>query len=665
MLKLNRCAHGILVLFLVNVLAATAPLAAEAPKNYTANQLGEIVVSAKRQGVESVGTVRQVTAEEIKMSGADSLDDALRLLPGLNIRTGAAGTPRIDIRGMRSRHVKILLNGIPFNSTYDGQFDPSFISVEHIARIKVSYGNSSVLYGDGALGGIINIITKKGIAGSAVEATLETGSNNSHQGTALISGGNNKVRGFLSGNLTETDGYTLSEDYETTPYQDGGLRLNSDRQRGHVFGNLTYSPSDSTEVGLTLDLIQGEYGIPPSIYDSTDPFASNPKYERVDDQDGISGQLSASHDFSGPFSMRGWVYLNDLEENKNRYDDKTTSSQTSGAKGLYRKDDTSRVTGANLQTRYDFKSADSLTLALGTERAHFHSIGEEVLKKNKPFVPFDVENETETHFGALEYEWFPTDQLGLVFGYGYHSFDKDTGSNESDDSFLVGSHYDLSTDTRISGALAKKIRFPSIKQLYDTTYGNPDLKAEESLNLELKLAQTMPYDTDFSITGFYIDMENYIEKDGTTPYANHDNYLFQGVEFTTETHYVEDLMLRLGYTYMQSEDKSPGTQKEELQYRPEHKFTLDGRYAFAYGFSAYASLEHLADMYYYSRKLPLQKGKLDDFTVVNLRVTKDFMQGRLSCYIEADNLFDENYSESYGFPQAGRMVYGGITANWF
>ncbi|MDY6878752.1 MAG: TonB-dependent receptor plug domain-containing protein [Thermodesulfobacteriota bacterium] len=43
------------------------------------------------------------------------------------MRTGAQGIPRINLRGLRSRHVTLLLNGIPFNSTYDGQFDPSII----------------------------------------------------------------------------------------------------------------------------------------------------------------------------------------------------------------------------------------------------------------------------------------------------------------------------------------------------------------------------------------------------------------------------------------------------------------------------------------------------------------------------------------------------------
>src|SRR5690606_37157056 len=84
---------------------------------------------------------------------------ALRLLPGVYVRTGGDGSPRIDVRGFRSRHVLLLVNGVLVNSTADGQFDPARISTEAIREIKVTYGTSSVLYGDNALAAVIEITT--------------------------------------------------------------------------------------------------------------------------------------------------------------------------------------------------------------------------------------------------------------------------------------------------------------------------------------------------------------------------------------------------------------------------------------------------------------------------------------------------------------------------
>jgi vitamin B12 transporter len=150
--------------------------------------LGEVVVSATQDVVETAGTVREVTAEEIQNKDARTLDQALQLLPGVEIRTGAGGIPRIDIHGFRSRHVLLLLDGVPLNSTYDGQFDPAIIPTENIAKIKVSYGTSSVLYGQGGLGGVINIITKKGTKGIKGRASGEVGSGASRLGRFNMGG---------------------------------------------------------------------------------------------------------------------------------------------------------------------------------------------------------------------------------------------------------------------------------------------------------------------------------------------------------------------------------------------------------------------------------------------------------------------------------------------
>ncbi|MBU0768087.1 MAG: Plug domain-containing protein [Proteobacteria bacterium] len=82
----------------------------------TAYTLGEVVVTGERVGVESIGTVREITAHDIALRHARNLNQALELLPGLDIRTATDGVPRVDLRDFRSRHVLLLLNGIPFNS---------------------------------------------------------------------------------------------------------------------------------------------------------------------------------------------------------------------------------------------------------------------------------------------------------------------------------------------------------------------------------------------------------------------------------------------------------------------------------------------------------------------------------------------------------------------
>ena len=92
----------------------------------------------------------------------------------------------------------------------------------------------------------------------------------------------------------------------------------------------------------------------------------------------------------------------------------------------------------------------------------------------------------------------------------------------------------------------------------------------------------------------------------------------------------------------------------------DNKFVLEGKYDFRFGFSAYLNIIHLSDIYFYSRKRPLQKRESNEYTLLNAKISQDLLNDRLTLYLGADNLLDEDYEESYGFPQAGRMVYGGL-----
>ena len=85
---------------------------------------------------------------------------------------------------------------------------------------------------------------------------------------------------------------------------DGRLRENSDRKNKNLFANIGYALNDIWEIGLVANKIRGEFGKPPiTINDKTDPFASSPKYERIDNYDGFSGHISMNCNLAGPFGI--------------------------------------------------------------------------------------------------------------------------------------------------------------------------------------------------------------------------------------------------------------------------------------------------------------------------------------------------------------------------
>ena len=647
---------GFFVCLLIQFMIGTVYAQAQAKTDiYT---LGEIVVSGEREGVESVSTVREVTAEDIQNKGARTLDEALQLLPGVYVRTGADGVPRVDLRGLRSRHVLLLLDGIPINSTYDGNFDPSLIPAENIEKIKLSYGTHSVLYADGGLGGVINIVTKRGKKGIHGTVLGEAGEGDHYLGSFNASGGNDKVDFFLSGSALDRNGFRLSDDFDETPEENGDLRDNSDKRRNNLFANVNFAPSDAVLIGAVFNYLKGEFGKPSSTISPRDNFSDAQRYERMDNFEGISGQLSLNYDLPGPFGLRSWIFYNQLTEEENRYDNGNYDSMTRN--GAFHHDNEISITGAALQTTYDLKTAGFLTLGIKGREEEWETDGFDIIKNLRVYT--HDERDVEIYSVALEYEVNPLKNLGLVLGYNYNWLEKDEGDDD-EGSYLVGAYYDIHENTRIKGSYARKIRFPDIRQLYDVSRGDPDLKTEKSDNYELGIEQKLPWNTKVTLTGFLIEVEDYIEYIETVSdkFVNNDKYQFKGVEVTAENHYLKNLLLRAGYTYLYSKDKSRNTERDELQYRPEHIVTVEGKYSFNFGLSAYMNVMHVADQVFYSRTTPLKKENLDDYTLVNLKLDQALLKGRLNFYIGADNIFDEDYEESYGFPQAGRFIYGGIT----
>jgi len=644
------------------LLYGSIALAAPQPELY---ELGEIIVTAEHQATEKVATIATVTAATIEARGVRTLDEALQLVPGVNIRVGADGTPRIDIRGMRTRHVLFLLNGIPMNSTYDGQFDPRTIPTEMIAEIKLTTGGGSVLYGDGGNGGVINIITKHGQQGFHGELAGEVAQEQSYLSRLMVSTAGERFNAFVSASRADRDGTPLSNHYSTTDAEDGDDRDNSDFERTDLFTNLDYSLSDQTQIGVSINYHEGEYG-KPSItnYDKKDIYTKSPKYLRVDDSEGVATQLAFSHQTQGVLSVRGWGFYNELELEENRYDNNSYDSQVK--KGAYSSESTTKTTGGTVQINADLQQAGGLTLALMSRNEDWSDRGFEVVedKKTKEIesVFYAEDEDVQLYSAALEYEVTLAEDLGMVLGYGYHWQNRDTGNDDDTYSYLLGLYYDVAPSSRIKLSHARKIRFPSIKQLYGSG-GDADLVAEETMHYELGLEQRLPANTMLSINGFVNDASNFIEKDDSDINQNNDEYLFHGFEIALDNRQFDNLLLSLSYTYLESEDRSPTSEKHQLQNRPRDRVTFETVYDFAWGMTAQASVVYVANQYFYDAdgKDELEQKRASAYTLVDVKLSQALLNDALELYLGATNLFDEDYEQSYGYPQPGRNIYGGVS----
>lgn len=597
----------------------------------------EIVVSADRADEEPAAVVRVIDAAEIEHRGARTLDEALELLPGLNIYVGGKGVPRIDMRGMRTRQVLLLIDGVPVNSGFDGQFDPGIVPVENIAEIRVDYGNGSVLYGPGALGGVIDIITKSGADGVSGSVRQEFGENVDFDGRYALSGGGDGFDFLVSATAAEIDGFELADDFEPTGYEDGGLRENSDSTRRTLYAKFGCTPGDGLRLGAAVNRYEGDYGRPPRIFDQSDPFSSKVVYERIDDYETSSLQLSADYDAPGPLEFASRAYATRSEETL-----VASPSDTSGTRSEM------KVRGLEARLAYRHERLGVVTAGFIAKKEIWEDGGSGA----------EIGNPTRT--AAVEYEAAVAAGLEAVAGVGRHWFEKDAGGTADDWSWRAGLRYELDGRTTIRGSAARKVRFPTIKDLYDGKTGNPGLEPERSRNYELGVERRLPAGTCAGITGFVNDVRNFIRKDVFTEVnENRDHYLFRGFEAAVETRPGGGWFARVAYTYTDSEDRSDGAEYDEIQYTPRDKLTVEAGGRFDCGLGLRAALRSIDRQYYYSRKAPYQKRELPAYTLVDIRVSRE-IGGRNEIYLGVDNLFDRDYSTSYAYPQAGRFVYGGV-----
>ncbi|ABK99156.1 TonB-dependent receptor plug domain-containing protein [Pelobacter propionicus] len=626
-----------------------------------AYNLGEIVVSGKTEGVQAAETVHTVTAEDIRSMNATTLDQAISLLPGVNVRIGPEGVPRIDVRGFRTRHVILLLNGVPLNSALDGQFDPTTIPTENIAMIKMTSGASSVLYGQGGLGGVINIITKKGSKDISGMVSAETGDHYPYLVRSSLAAKKDAFDFFISGSSTDVDGFPLSDSFDKTSVQDSDYRKNSDRERHNVLGTIGYNPNDDLSLGFTFTYNQGEYGKPPGTIDNNkDPFASTPKYERIESYEGLSLQLAGDYRFTDKLNLRGWAYRNQLHMQDYLYADADYDSFTK--KSSFKERVRTTIHGISLQPRYDFGAAGTLTFSTINEWDQWKNDGLTSSANNKPLdTSRDESKQYSVHTLAAEYELSPLEGLGLVAGYGHH-WQAREHSSDNDYSVNAGIHYDILKDTRLKFSFNRNIRFPTLGDLYGLSEGNPDLDTERSLTFEGGVEQKLPFNSRISLIGFHTEVKDLIQKDKTTDTnMNVSKVVYDGFEIAAATQFTKNILLRASYTYLDSKVKDD-SEKEQLQYTPHDKFTFEGKYDFDCGFTPYVSVQYVANQYFYTKDTAatFDKGKLNDYVLLNVKLSQRFFDNRFTTYFGVNNIFDENYETSYGYPQAGRFIYGGI-----
>lgn len=207
--------------------------------------------------------------------------------------------------------------------------------------------------------------------------------------------------------------------------------------------------------------------------------------------------------------------------------------------------------------------------------------------------------------------------------------------------------------TVLRASVAKGYRAPTLAEQYIVPVANKDLKAERMLNYEIGWEQALGSRILFDVSAFYQDFENLIVSesisgDGRPPFQlrNSGKYVAKGFEFLTRITPVQPLHLTASFAYIDPGDRTAGT--------PLYQYKVDSRYTWE-KLDVGASIQVVQQFY----ASDLKQNRIGDFTVVDARAQYRFTDA-FSVYVRGDNLLDEKYETILGKPMPGRAFYAGI-----
>ncbi len=618
-----------IVLSVVVVSCGLAAFAALPAKAEDTVQLKEVVVTATKTEKEPQDVTQDVTvitSDQIQRSAAQTAAEVIDRASGIKItETGGPGSvTEINIRGANAEQVLILLDGRRLNSPSAGGYDMSNLPVplEDIERIEIVRGASSALYGADAVGGVVNIITKK-------PAGLET--------TVKAEAGTHGWQDYTVGNSNKIDKFYYSISGGIQKYD--GFRINSDLDQWKAAAKVGYDHSADTNLELAFDALGKEIGVPGSK-DFPTPLA-----REWDRNHGVS--VAYKTKFTKELDLKLTAFQNQ--------DD----IRFIGPNDFFpqHSETTSTLTGAEAQMNWLISSWNMLTLGGETRQNHLNGL-DFVVPSRSPGVHTD-----SVLAGYLQDEISVGESLVVVLGVR----EDNNSVFGSELSPKVSARYIVSgTGTIIRASAGKAFRAPTLNELfwqYDGfAQGNPNLQAEISREYEAGVEQ--PFGKGNSIRFTYFgrhvsDLIQWVPDPVTFIYSpiNIGQARIAGGESELKLVPMEQVTWAVNYTYMNATDQStgyyipgiPAVQAKsylDIVLPSKTKVYVEGRYIRNY-------------------MVPLIPNPTREYTVADAKVSQPVVLSqkvKTEVYAGVKNMFNRQYEVNAGYPMPGREWYGGVSA---
>lgn len=581
-------------------------------KNMTEKDNEEIFLSITKyaEPLKDLGTnLTVITRKNIEEKNAKTLGDILEDEPGISFKSfGPLGQAvSISIRGASAGQTLVLVDGRRVNEIgTGGAADFTSISATMIEKIEIIRGSGSAMYGTGAFGGVINVITKKAdIFTPKINPYFSYGTFNTINAAITGAYANENISLLVTPSVLSSDGY----------------RKNSFYNSKNIFGNFAVKPTDNSEIAFAGQVYDADLGNPGSLQyasETAKQFENN-NYSKLDyttQYENFEIQMSAYNS----------------QNKRNAYDipnyyDNTYYTDTVGLKSLF---------------SYKGFIFTGLEWEKTTYKQLDNMFGAEQINRNRENAAFYMQSVLNI------------DKLTLI-----PVIRADMNTDYSDVATpALSIIFKASECIKISGNISKVWNAPTFGQIYgDGTWyiPNNDLKPEKGTSSDIGIEYSVK-DFTAAVTGFYIDTNNLIQNILVDPV--YYQYQAQNIGETKQYGYEVEigynmykfLKHKLNYTYLRAEDKKTN---KYLTYKPMHKIN--------YTVTALPlkQIKVNADISYVATTLDEYRNYLNDYCTVNLRVDYQLTKN-ISVWAKCDNITNEKYQLSYDYPMPGITGYSGI-----
>lgn len=635
----------------------TASVFAGAPDAGSPAILQEVVVTATRdqEEVRKVPAhVTVVTEKEIRDSGATSLVEILDRQEGVQFRSYSSQDPLsvIDLRGMGGDNpygkVQIQLNGRRLNRPDMASVNWFQIPLSQVERIEIVRGAGSVLHGDSAVAGVINIITKRGEGKPLFRLSAVAGGYGLHSEEAGVSGSTGKWSYGVSGGNYFSLGY---RERSTVSSQGAGLDLGydaSDRLSlsfGASFKRTQYElPGNLTEAEMAVDRRQYQ--------------PARPAYwtSASSEDDGTDRQTD--------LNLRADLLLGDFGRGEIGFSTgfkEVTVDMASWSSFNNYSIQTYAVTPKYILEKTVFGRNNKLTAGIDYYKEPFKMDRYETRERTRKLGAVDLERQTVGYYLRDEFQIF--DPLILTGGYRWEeanisgnsltlpgTVDFDTKKTHRGDAHELGLTYLIGEKSKVFAKYATAYRLPFIdEQASYYGWGNGFLA-----DLEKEKAKTMEWGTSLNpwknltvgLTLFRIDMENEITWNNAT-YRNEnlDETRHQGVEATFSYLWEKRFKIYGSYTYHEATYRAGPYDGKELPLVPNHVVKLGAEWYLPADFVLRPEIRLVSDAYL-SGDSDNTGEKLSAYQVCDLFLFYRPVVGRtkISVFAGVENLTDELYA---------------------